>query len=96
MSRASGETVLPIKAMASGTAQCACTSTVLTRRPPMTTCRCGAALPDGARRQIDAYVAGVNAFLVTHHGSELPPEFTLLRFEPAPWTGADVLDLARN
>jgi len=44
-----------------------------------------------ARRQIDAYVAGVNAFIATHHGSALPPEFTLLRFEPEPWTGADVL-----
>ena len=63
-----------------------------------------ATLPEGARQQIDAYVAGVNAFVATHHGSELPPEFTLLRFEPAPWTGADVLvwvkmmawDLSRN
>ena len=27
----------------------------------------------------------------THHGSALPPEFTLLRFEPEPWTGADVI-----
>jgi penicillin amidase len=63
-----------------------------------------ATLPEAARQQIDAYVAGVNAFLVTHHGSELPPEFTLLRFEPVQWTGADVLvwvkmmawDLSRN
>ena len=63
-----------------------------------------ATLPEGARQQIDAYVAGVNAFVATHHGSELPPEFTLLRFEPAPWTGADVLvwvkmmawDLSKN
>jgi hypothetical protein len=39
MSNAWGDTVLPIKAMASGTAQCACTSTVLTRRPPRTTGR---------------------------------------------------------
>ena len=40
---------------------------------------------------MNAYVAGVNAFIATHHGSALPPEFTLLRFEPEPWTGADVL-----
>src|SRR5882672_4140593 len=50
-----------------------------------------AALPVEARRQVDAYVAGVNAFIATHHGTALPPEFLLLRFEPEPWTGADVL-----
>ena len=42
------------------------------------------------RSQIDAYVAGVNAFIESHRG-RLPPEFTLLRFEPQPWTGIDVL-----
>src|SRR6266571_2587984 len=49
------------------------------------------ATPEWARQQITAYIAGVNAFIATHHGSALPPEFTLLRFEPEPWTGADVL-----
>jgi penicillin amidase len=48
-------------------------------------------LPADARAQIDAYVAGINAFIATHHGRELPPEFTLLRFEPEPFTGVDVL-----
>jgi penicillin amidase len=48
-------------------------------------------LPADSRALIDAYVAGINAFISTHHGSRLPPEFTLLRFEPEPWTGADVL-----
>ena len=48
-------------------------------------------LPRGRGRQIDAYVAGVNAFIAAHHGRRLPPEFTLLRFEPEPWTGPDVL-----
>ena len=48
-------------------------------------------LPADARQQIDAYVAGVNAFIATHHGAALPPEFTLLRFEPEPFTGPDVL-----
>src|SRR5260221_8221268 len=47
--------------------------------------------PDWAKQQIEAYVAGVNAFISTHHGSRLPPEFTLLRFEPEPWSGIDVL-----
>lgn len=47
-------------------------------------------MPQWAKDQIDAYVAGVNAFITTHHGSQLPPEFSLLRFEPEPWTGPDV------
>jgi penicillin amidase len=48
-------------------------------------------MPDEAKAQITAYVGGVNAFISTHHGSRLPPEFTLLRFEPEPWSGADVV-----
>jgi len=48
-------------------------------------------LPDEARQQITAYCAGVNAFIGTHHGRLLPPEFTLLRFEPEPFTGPDVM-----
>src|SRR5215471_390655 len=47
--------------------------------------------PDWAKQQIDAYVAGINAFISSHHGTSLPPEFLLLRFEPEPFTGADVL-----
>ena len=50
-----------------------------------------AAMPDDATQQVNAYVAGINAFLASHHGTALPPEFTLLRFEPEPWSGADVL-----
>src|SRR5829696_1442801 len=46
-------------------------------------------LPDDARAQIEAYIAGVNAFLASD--PPLPPEFALLRFKPAPWTGPDVL-----
>ena len=48
-------------------------------------------MPDWAKAQVDAYVAGVNAFIATHHGSQLPPEFTLLRFEPEPFSGPDVV-----
>ena len=47
--------------------------------------------PDWARQQIDAYVAGVNAFVSTRRGSRLPPEFTLLGVQPEPWTGVDVI-----
>ena len=43
------------------------------------------------RAEIDAYVAGINAFLASHRGSTLPPEFTLLRFAPEPFDGADVV-----
>jgi penicillin amidase len=50
-----------------------------------------ASTPAWATQQINAYVAGVNAFITTHHGSALPPEFSLLRFEPDPWTGVDVI-----
>ena len=48
-------------------------------------------LPADVREEVDAYVAGVNAFISTHTGSALPPEFTLLRFAPEPFTGPDVL-----
>src|SRR5262249_1063389 len=47
--RASASSALPTSAMARGTAQCACTSTVFTRLPATTTSRrrpCGAADPD--------------------------------------------------
>src|SRR5262245_27267136 len=50
-----------------------------------------AATPAWAQEQVNAYVAGINAFIATHHGSRLPPEFSLLRFEPEPWSGPDVL-----
>jgi penicillin G amidase len=50
-----------------------------------------ASTPEWAKAQVNAYVAGVNAFIAIHHGSALPPEFTLLRFEPAPFTGEDVM-----
>jgi penicillin amidase len=45
-------------------------------------------LPADTRRELDAYVAGVNAFIA---GGRLPPEFSLLWFEPEPWSGPDVL-----
>ncbi|HEX4348435.1 MAG TPA: penicillin acylase family protein, partial [Vicinamibacterales bacterium] len=48
-------------------------------------------LPADAQAQINAYVAGVNAFISSHHGSALPPEFSLLRFEPEAWKGEDVI-----
>ncbi|WP_035690659.1 penicillin acylase family protein [Azospirillum halopraeferens] len=49
-----------------------------------------AALSPGARRDLDAYAAGVNAYLASRTEA-LPVEFQLLRHEPAPWTPADSL-----
>ncbi len=48
-------------------------------------------LPESTKQRVNAYVAGINAFLAAHHGAQLPPEFSLLRFEPEPWTGPDVV-----
>ncbi|MDR1989613.1 MAG: penicillin acylase family protein [Acidobacteriaceae bacterium] len=48
-------------------------------------------LPQDVRDEIDAYLRGVNTFITRNHGRFLPPEFTLLRFEPEPFTGPDVL-----
>ncbi|WP_243090681.1 penicillin acylase family protein [Thermus neutrinimicus] len=45
------------------------------------------------KEAVDAYVAGVNAFLQS--GAPLPPEFRLLGFRPEPWTGPDVLVWAK-
>src|SRR5207248_10970766 len=42
------------------------------------------------RRAVEAYAAGVNAFLTTRPGA-LPPEFLLLGFAPEPWRPADSL-----
>jgi penicillin G amidase len=42
------------------------------------------------RRQLDAYAAGVNAYLAARGGA-LPPEFLLLRFAPERWRPADSL-----
>lgn len=42
------------------------------------------------KARLDAYAAGVNAFLTQHRGA-LPPEFILLNYRPEPWTGVDSL-----
>ena len=43
-----------------------------------------------SRALIDAYVAGVNAYLVAHRGP-WPPEYVVLGVEPEPFTAADVV-----
>jgi penicillin amidase len=47
-------------------------------------------LSPAVRNGLEAYAAGVNAFLATRRGS-LPPEFLLLRFRPEPWRPSDTL-----
>jgi penicillin amidase len=49
-----------------------------------------AALSPEVREALDAYAAGVNAYLTGHSGA-LPGEFLLLRFSPEPWRAADSL-----
>ena len=48
-----------------------------------------------SQRWINAYVAGINAFLADNSGSSLPPEFLLVGVTPEPWVGADVLGWAK-
>ncbi len=47
-------------------------------------------LPAPDRAVLAAYARGVNHFLETHQG-RLPLEFTLLGYDPAPWSVADSL-----
>ncbi|HUS70490.1 MAG TPA: penicillin acylase family protein, partial [Anaerolineae bacterium] len=47
-----------------------------------------------ALTMLEAYSTGVNAFIDSHRGS-LPLEFTILGFEPAPWTPADSIVWAK-
>ncbi|HWB48825.1 MAG TPA: penicillin acylase family protein [Stellaceae bacterium] len=42
------------------------------------------------RHGIEAYCAGVNAYIASR-GLALPPEFLMLRFSPEPWKPADTL-----
>lgn len=52
------------------------------------------ALEGEALSVLEAYSAGVNAFIDSHRGS-LPLEFTILGFEPEPWTPADSISWAK-
>ena len=52
-------------------------------------------LSERSARAIDAYCAGVNAYMARPRRS-LPVEFRLLRFEPAPWEPVDCITLAKG
>ncbi|HXA51725.1 MAG TPA: penicillin acylase family protein [Candidatus Acidoferrum sp.] len=49
-----------------------------------------AALPDADRAAFAAYTRGVNYFMSTHL-DKLPLEFTLLGYQPRPWSSVDCL-----
>jgi penicillin amidase len=53
-----------------------------------------AALPSERLAEIEAYAAGVNAWIGDQRNT-LPPEFALLGFRPEPWRPADSLVWAR-
>jgi penicillin amidase len=48
------------------------------------------ALPPRDRSAFAAYARGVNHYIATHRGS-LPIEFTILQYEPRPWSAVDSL-----
>lgn len=54
-----------------------------------------AQIPADARRVLDAYARGVNAYIATHDdkpdGKPLPREFIILGYRPRAWTAADTL-----
>lgn len=52
--------------------------------------RAAAALPAKDRADLEAYAAGVNAYIDSHRDN-LPIEFRVLRYSPAPWKPADSL-----
>jgi penicillin G amidase len=52
-----------------------------------------AALPIDTRNRLDAYVAGINAFI--KNNNNLPLEFALLHYTPEPWRPQDTLALQR-
>lgn len=49
----------------------------------------------GMRRALEAYARGVNAFIESHRGGALPPEFGILKYEPRPWRAADSLVIGK-
>jgi penicillin G amidase len=62
---------------------------------PEVTERAAQELDPASRKLMDAYSAGVNAFIASHR-DRLPIEFALLRYEPRPWRNADSFGVALN
>lgn len=49
-----------------------------------------------ARAILDAYAAGVNAYIASLDAKSMPPEFQLLQYKPKPWKAADSLLIVKN
>ena len=50
------------------------------------------ALPANQKQVLDAYLAGVNAYI--YQANQLPPEFIALNFNPEPWRAEDCILVA--
>ena len=50
---------------------------------------------DHARRVLDSYARGVNAFIEQCDGKSLPLEFQILQYQPVPWTAIDSIALGK-
>ncbi|HEY6804487.1 MAG TPA: penicillin acylase family protein [Pyrinomonadaceae bacterium] len=47
--------------------------------------------PPESKKLLEAYAAGVNAYIASLGPKQLPPEFQILGYTPKPWTPADSL-----
>ncbi|MCU0492122.1 MAG: penicillin acylase family protein [Chloroflexaceae bacterium] len=52
-------------------------------------------LSERERMPLEAYVAGINAYLHQRPNNELPPEFSIFAMQPEPWTPVDVLAISK-
>ncbi|MGE5326964.1 MAG: penicillin acylase family protein, partial [Deltaproteobacteria bacterium] len=57
--------------------------------------RAAGELDSASKKLMEAYAAGVNAYVASHRG-RLPIEFLLLGYEPSPWREADSFGIALN
>ena len=55
----------------------------------------GAQLPPQARPVLDAYAAGVNAYIASLDAKTMPPEFQILQYQPRPWRAADSIIIGK-
>ena len=55
-----------------------------------------AAASPRSKELLEAYAAGVNAYIAALDAKSLPPEFQLLQYKPSPWTPADSLLIIKN
>ncbi len=55
----------------------------------------GTQSPPAARIVLEAYAAGVNAYIESLDAQTLPPEFQLLQYKPRPWRPADSIIIGK-